>query len=205
MKIINLLINERLLKAELAVNEATSDDIIELCRTYLDLLAGYRDHLRGLRNIPEINLTQASTLGRELVEQARKAVRDSVEITVREHNRASALLESFTSITNRQAAETFNVLKYREADNWEASSLGVHRKLSDGRTEKPRFQLAAVGPSGSHTAGPGLDHLSLNHDYTKETPGKEISVEQFSVEEAIDIASRLRRDAYIDRKITFFR
>lgn len=205
MKIINLLINERLLKAELALNEAAADDIIELCRTYLDLLAGYRDHLRGLRDIPEINLSQASTLGRELVEQARKAVRDSVEITVREHNRASALLDSFTSITNREAAETFNVLKYHDADNWKASSLGVHRKLSDGQTQSPRFHFAAVGPSGAHMAGPGLEHLSLNPDYTKETPVKEISVEQFSVEEAINIASRLRREAYIDRKLTFFR
>lgn len=215
---LNLLINEHMLKAEMALSEATADDIVELCRTYLHLLAEYRDRLRGLRNIPEINLSLASTLGRELVEQARKAIRESVEVTVREHNRTAALLESFISITNHQAAETLNVLKYKEAENWEASSSGVHRLLSN---ESPKFRQVPTlanwtmpnvpgiceqsGPSGSHSAGPGIEHLSIYRDYTDEPSVNDGQVEQLTVKEAVDIASRLRREAYIQHKITFFK
>jgi len=218
MKFINLLINEQVLKAELALNEATADNIIELCRTYLNLLGEYRDRLRGLRNIPEINLAQATTLGRELVEQARKAVRDSVEVTVREHNRTTALLKSFISITNYQAAETLNVLKYKESENWEASSAGVHRLLSK---ESPKFRMAAIGasktitnesaiceqpgPSGSHSAGPGIEHLNFYQDCIDEPSINDGSAEHFTVEVAVSIASRLRREAYIESKTTFFK
>jgi hypothetical protein len=218
MKFINLLINEHVLKAELALNEATADNIVELCRTYLQLLAEYRDRLRGLRNMPEIDIAQTSALGRELVEQARKAVRESVEVTVREHNRTTALLKSFILITNRQAAETLNALKFKDAENWEASSSGVHRILSK---ESPKFRLAVMGankivttepaiseqpgPSGSHSAGPGIEHLNFYRSYREEPGINDRSVEKLTVEEAVDIASRLRREAYIDCKITFFK
>lgn len=210
MKFINLLINEQVLEAELALNEATADNIVELCRSYLHLLSEYRDRLRGLKNIPEINLAQSSTLGRELVEQARKAVRDSVEATVREHNRTTALLNSFVSITNRQAAQTLNMLRYKNAENWEASSYGVYRILSK---ETPEFRMATTnknkinelhtarqpGPSGSHSAGPGIEHLSL------ESSVKDVLIEQLTVGEAVNMAGRLRREAYVERKMTFFK
>jgi len=212
MRIIKLLINENLLKAELALKNATADDIIGICRNYLRLLTEYREHLRELRNIPEINVEQTSTLGRELVEQARKAVRASIEITVREHNHTEALLGSFISITNYQAAETFNILKYKKAENWEASSLGVHRILLNDCVETKKFRQAAahsaaavgvnepvilqIGPAGSHSAGPGIEHLSLDSVCT---------VEQLTVEDAVDTAGRLRREAYVNHKMSFLK
>jgi hypothetical protein len=125
MTIINLLINESLLEAELALSKATSDNVVELCRNYIKLLTEYRDRLYELRGIPEINLAQTSLLGRELIEQARKAVRAAVEITVRERNRTESLLESFTSISGYEAAETFNQLKYKGFDNWELRGGGI--------------------------------------------------------------------------------
>ena len=135
MKIINLLINEELLKAELALEKANGENIVGLCRDYLKLLTEYRDQLYELRGIPEINLEESSTLGRELIEQARKAVRAAVEITVRERNKTESLLESFTSISGYEAAETFNQLKYKGFDNWELRPKGIRVKDdSDGET-----------------------------------------------------------------------
>ncbi len=162
MKIINLLINEQLLKAELALGKATSDNIVQLCRDYLRLLSEYRDQLHKLRGIPEINLAQSSSLGRELIEQSRKAVRAAVEITVREHNSTQALLGSFVSIKAHEAAETFNTLAYKDATNWETFSGGI------------------CSANGTATA-------------------------QMSVEEAVETASRLRREAYVVNKKTFLR
>lgn len=162
MKIINLLINEQLLKAELALGKATSDNIVQLCRDYLRLLSEYRDQLYELRGIPEINLAQSSSLGRELIEQSRKAVRAAVEITVREHNRTEALLESFVSIKAHEAAETFNSLAYKDATNWEPFSGGI---------------CSANGTTDT----------------------------QMTMKEAVETASRLRREAYVANKTTFLR
>jgi hypothetical protein len=127
----NLLINEKLLKAELALEQASSDNIIELCRNYLQLLGSYRDELYELRNLPEINFKQQSTLGRELIEQSRKALRAALEITVRERNRTQSLLDSFTTITGYQASETFNRLKYKGFNTWEVRSGGIRSKNTD--------------------------------------------------------------------------
>jgi hypothetical protein len=61
------------------------------------------------------------------------------------------------------------------------------------------------GPSGSHSAGPGIEHLNFYRSYGEEPGINDRSVEKLTVEEAVDIASRLRREAYIDCKITFFK
>lgn len=158
MKIVNLLINENVLKAELALEGATSDEIVPFCRDYLALLTEYRDQLFGLRDIPELNLEQPSALARELMEQARRAVRAAVEITVREHNRTVALLDSFTKITVHEAADTFNLFSYRGHTNWKSGSGGV-----------------------------------------RSTKGDEI--EQLNVLDAVETASRLRREAYVMNKL----
>jgi hypothetical protein len=157
----NLLVNETLLNAELALNRATSDNIIKLCGDYLRLLSEYRDQLYQLRGIPEINLRETS-LARELVEQARKTVRVALEITTEERNRIEILLESFTSISGYEAIETFNQLKYKGFDNWELLAGGV------------RLKNAADG-------------------------------ERMTTQEAVDIASLLRRETYIAHKTTFLR
>ena len=163
MTIINLLINESLTSAKLALSKATSDNIVELCRDYLKLLTEYRDRLYELRGIPEINLKQSlSAPGRELIEQARKAVRAAVEITVRERNETESLLESLTFINGYEAAETFNQLKYKGFNAWELRAKGIRLK-----------------------------------DNLDDTP--------IPVEEAVDLAGQLRRDAYIAEKITFLR
>ncbi|MGC2238899.1 MAG: hypothetical protein WA584_22275 [Pyrinomonadaceae bacterium] len=161
MTIINFLINESLIDAELALGKATSDNIVELCRNYLKLLTEYRDQLYDLRGMPEINIKQSS-LGRELIEQARKAVRAAVEITVRERNETESLLESFTTINGHEAAETFNQLKYKGSDGWEMRAGGV--RFKNGVDDKP-----------------------------------------MPVQEAVDLAGQLRRDAYVANKITFLR
>src|SRR4028118_75466 len=103
MEIKNLLINENLIKSELALDQATCDNIIELCQDYLQQLNAYRDELYQLRNAPELNLNKQSSIKHELIEQSRKAVRSALEFTVREHNKTQSLLDSLTSISGYQA------------------------------------------------------------------------------------------------------
>jgi hypothetical protein len=126
MKIISLLINEDVLKAEMDLEGATSEDIVERANVYLGLLKEYREQLHGLGGIPEIDFAQQSKLGRELVEQSRKAVRAAIEITTAERNRVESLVESFTLINGWDAATTFNRLKHKDSTAWELSGSEVH-------------------------------------------------------------------------------
>lgn len=141
MLIVNLLVNENLLKAEYAFNQANSSNIVELCRSYLGLLTEYRDELFKLRGMPEINQSPLTPLARELTEQVRRAIRAAVEITTRERNNAESLLESFTAISGYQAVETFNKLKYKGFDNWELRSTGA-RPGGGGEGEPINIQEA---------------------------------------------------------------
>lgn len=126
MKIINLLINEDVLKAELALEKASADNVIELGKTYLGQLKEYREQLHQLGGIPEISFaTQQSKLGRELIEQSRKAVRSAIEVTTNERNRVESLVESFTLINGWDAAATFNRLRHKDSTDWELAGSEV--------------------------------------------------------------------------------
>jgi hypothetical protein len=128
MKIIDLIINEDIVEAELAFAMATSTDIIELCKNYLVCLNRYRDQLLGLKEIPEIDLRQPSSFSRELTDQARKAVRAAIEEMNKKRSYFDALLASFLQISGYEAAKTLNVLRFKGFDNWESYSGGVRLK-----------------------------------------------------------------------------
>ena len=130
MLMIKLLVNENLLEAELALNQANTENIIELCGDYLQVLSDYRNELYKLQGLPEIDLQQPSALARELSSQVRKAIRSALEITTCERNQTESLLASFTSISGYQAIDTFNRLKYKGFDDWQlgANSICPQRK-----------------------------------------------------------------------------
>jgi len=135
MLIIELLVNENLIKAEFALSQANSSNIVELCRDYLQILTQCREGLYKLRGIPEINPQQPSKIGRELTDQVRKAIRSAVEIITRERNQTELMLESFTSISGYEATNTFNRLKYKGFDNWKLGANSVCSQKS-GKIEK---------------------------------------------------------------------
>jgi len=162
MLIVNLLVNENLLNAESALNQADSGNIIELCRKYLLMLNNYRDELSKLRGAPEIGFQKSSALARELTEQVRKAIRSAIEITTRERNQTESLLNSFTAISGYEAVETFNQLFYKGVDNWELQAGGVRSKRNK-------------------------------------------EVELITVQDAVETAGLLRREAYITKKIAFIK
>jgi hypothetical protein len=146
-------LEEKLRKARLALDEATSDNIIELCKQYLGLLGLYRAELYKLPDELELDARVGSSQKLEEVVATRKAVRAAIEQTTRERNQTEALLLSFTAVSGYEAAKTLNVVKYKDQDTWELRAGGV-------------------GCSGS--------------------PGN-----RMSVQEAVETASLLRREAHI--------
>jgi hypothetical protein len=141
MLILEMLFNEKLIEAESDLNKADNDNIVELCQRYLEVLTEYREDLYKLRGSARINLRQSSLLARELVEQIRKAIRSTVEITTLKRNQTEQLLESFTSISGYEAVETFNQLKYKGLNNWELKANSVN-SLNDASFEQIAIQAA---------------------------------------------------------------
>ena len=161
MKIVSLLINEDVARAERNFDRATSDNIVDLCGEYLTVLSEYRSHLTNLPQIPEVNFAEQSSLGRTLAEQSRMAVMAAIGVTETAHDLVEALLRSFTDVSASDAVETFNRLGYNGSKDWKLHGKMVH----------------AGDPSGWST-----------------TEG-----------EAIETAKRLRRDAYVNQRITFLK
>ena len=131
-------LEEKVHHARRALDEATSENIIELCKRYLALLAEYRSELHKLPVTPGINLRSGSSPSREEVDNPRKAVRDAIENTTRERNRSAALLRSFTAVSGYEAVETLNRRKYKGHDDWTLSAGGVR---VSGSTDDHRMTI----------------------------------------------------------------
>ena len=129
MRNINL-INEQVTSAKTALTDATAADVIDRCREYLQTLSLYREELTALRGLPEIDGGDQTAFGMEIISQARAAVSAAIEITVSETKRTNALLNSFTTISIHEAAETFNTFRYEGSNNWEAGPKGL--RFSNG-------------------------------------------------------------------------
>jgi hypothetical protein len=118
-------LEEKLRHARHALERATSEDIIELCKQYLALLAEYRNKLYELQGTSGIRQQSPSSSSPEDNREIRKAIRAAIEITTRERNRTEMLLRSFTTVSGYEAVEIFNRRKYEGHDDWELRASGV--------------------------------------------------------------------------------
>jgi hypothetical protein len=133
-------------RARRALDGATSENVVELCRQYLAQLAEYRAGLFKLRDTLGINRPPGSFLP-EGVGGARKAVRAALENVTRERNATEALLISFTSVSGYEAVETLNRRKYKGHDDWELRAGRVARNGGDFPDERMTV-LEAVDLAG---------------------------------------------------------
>lgn len=118
-------LEEKLLEASLALNQATSESIIERCKQYLALLDEYRGELHRLPRTLELNSRSRSSSSPKEVDDTRKEVRAAIEHTTQERNRAAALLLSFTAVSGYEATATLNRLRYKGHSDWELRAGGV--------------------------------------------------------------------------------
>jgi len=138
-------LEEKLLKARLALDGAASESIVELCKQYLALLAEYRAELYKLPDTLDLNRHSKSSSSRAEVDDTRKEVRAAIERTTQERNRAGALLLSFTAVSGYEATATLNRLKYKGHDNWELRAGGV--RWGDNNNSRMTVQEAVEAAS----------------------------------------------------------
>jgi hypothetical protein len=127
-------LEQRLDQAKQALKRATSENIIELCKQYLALLAEYRSQLYELRGKSGSRQQPARSSPREDIGDTRKAIRAAIESTTQERNRTEMLLLSFTTVSGYQAVELFNRRKYVGRDDWVLKASGLRSAGSSGDT-----------------------------------------------------------------------
>jgi hypothetical protein len=127
---INPLLEQQLFHAKHALSRATSEDIIQLCKKYLALLAEYRSTLYDLQGTPGIAQQSASSTVTKDVGNTRKVIRAAIENTTKERNGTEMLLLSLATLSGYQAVEIFNRRKYEGHNDWELKASGV--KFSGG-------------------------------------------------------------------------
>lgn len=118
-------LEESLLDAKHALNRATSQSIIDLCKRYLALLAEYRGKLYELQGTWGIRQQSAAASAPELLAGAREAIRAAIENTTKERNRTELLVLSFTTVSGYQAVEILNRRKYEGHNDWELRASGL--------------------------------------------------------------------------------
>jgi hypothetical protein len=117
-------LEEKLSHARLAVKGATGENIIELCKRYLALLAEYRSKLYELQWTSRTRQRFASSSPEDLA-LTRRAIRVAIENTTKERNGTEMLLLSFTTVSGYEAVEIFNRRMYEGRDDWELRASGV--------------------------------------------------------------------------------
>jgi hypothetical protein len=153
-------LEEKLQHTRYALKRATSENIIELCKQHLALLAEYRTQLYKLRGTSSIDQRSMSVSSREDVSETRKVVRAAIENTTQERNRTELLLLSFTTVSGYQAVKIFNRRKYMGHVDWELKASGV--KFSDGTdrdllTIQEAVDIAGLLRREEHVAAQALE------------------------------------------------
>lgn len=171
-------LEEKLRKGRLALDGATSESIIELCKQYLALLSEYRTELYTLPNTLDLN-RHSKTSSRVESKDIRKEVRDAIEHTTSEREWAEALILWFTAISGYGAVETLNKGKFRGHDNWELRAGGVKRSSGGTGSEKMTIQDAVDAASllrrEEHIAQTAAQRASSTNDAVNISGGPELT------------------------------
>jgi hypothetical protein len=120
-----VLVNEKIVDAELLFAAATPETIVEVCKEYLAKLGEYRERLYELHGTKELGAPHTSAVVRALVLQVRKAILTALQNNVRDTNEIESLLKSFTLISGYEVADVFNQFEYKGSRNWELRPGGL--------------------------------------------------------------------------------
>jgi HEAT repeat protein len=117
-------LEEKLNHAKNALKRATCENLIELCKGYLTVLAEYRSKLYELQWTVRTRQPFTSSSPEHTL-PTRKTIRAAIENTTKERHATEILLLSLTTLSGYEAVEIFNRQKYEGHEDWELRSSGV--------------------------------------------------------------------------------
>ena len=125
-------LEEKLHHARRDLKAATRENIVELCKRYLALLAEYRSQLYDLKGAFDVDQPPASALSPEHTVNTKTSIRAAIENTTEERNRTEMLLLSFTTVSGYEAVQVFNRRQYEGHDDWVLKASGLRSAGSPG-------------------------------------------------------------------------
>ena len=145
------------------LQQATSENIIDLCKHYLALLSEYRSKLYELQGTSGINQQSSPPTSPEDVGDTRRAIRAAIENTTKERNGTEMLLLSITTVSGYEAVEIFNRRNYEGHNDWELRSSGVKFSGGAGRdllTVQEAVDIAGLASTRRTSRGAGVKENS---------------------------------------------
>src|SRR5690242_6367368 len=118
-------LEQKLQHAKHVLRRATSENIVEVCKQYLAVLAEYRNRLYELQGTSGIRQQAVSSSSPQDIDDTRKIIRAAIETTTKERNETEMLLFSITTVSGYEAVEIFNRLKYEGRNDRELRASGV--------------------------------------------------------------------------------
>lgn len=117
-------LEQKLEDAKILLNHATSENIVDRCRQYLQLLAEYRVKLYKMQDVFNVYRTSPQVPGSGEAPD-RLVMREAIETTTRERNRVQVLLLSFTTVSGYEAVDVLNQNNHEGHQDWELRASGV--------------------------------------------------------------------------------
>jgi hypothetical protein len=118
-------LEKKLNHAKDALKRATCENLVELCKRYLAVLAEYRSKLYELQWTVRTRRQPFASSSPEHTLPTRKTIRAAIENTTKERYGTEILLLSLTTLSGYEAVEIFNRQKYDGHEDWELRSSGV--------------------------------------------------------------------------------
>lgn len=129
MKLLSLLIDHEVLKAEIELEDATAEDVLERAKVYFALLCAFRRQLRAFTQMSAMRVT--TNVGP--AERPVDPIATAIEVVESEVIRVERLIASFTTISAWEAAQIFNRVNYRGSNEWEAAANEVRTAFGTER------------------------------------------------------------------------
>lgn len=164
---LHLDIEDKLRLAKLALDEATSENVVELCQHYIALLDAYRRELYKLPDALDLDLRSSTLSTREGVITNRSAARAAIETTTRERQSTETMLRYFTVLSGHEAVETLNRLRHKGHDGWKLNAGGARRgdgTDSDRMTVQELVETAGLLRREEHVALRAAERRSRSND-----------------------------------------
>ena len=133
MKPLNLLIDHAVLKAEIELEDATAEDVIERAKVYFALLCAFRRQLQTFTQLSVRRAPMHLNGGPGTKDRPVDPIATALEVVESELIRVDRLIDSFTTISAWEAAQIFNRVQYRGSSEWEAAANEVRTVIGTER------------------------------------------------------------------------
>ena len=123
----NLLIDHEVLRAEIELEGASAENVVERARVYLALLLAFRKQLCDFARMSRGRYSNRPA------EQTTDPFSTAIHVAESEILRVERLLDKFSTISAWEAAQIFNRLGYRGSSDWEAAANEVRTTIGTER------------------------------------------------------------------------